>query len=226
MAEAEGTGRTAILVGGTGLYIRALLRGLDPAPPADPEFRRELTAVAAREGRSSLHARLAAAAPAVAQRLHPHDHVRVIRALEKLRQAPALPDAGTWTRPAPAYDAVYVGLTMARDRLVHRLTARAAAMAEAGLAEEVEALLERGYGPDLPAMQGIGYREFVRVVRGELPVAEAVGLMQRETVRYARRQGTWFMREPGVEWLDVTSIQDADEIAARIARRLREGGVI
>ena len=219
-------GRLAVVVGGTGLYIRGLLRGLDPAPPADPEFRRELTAVAAREGRPSLHARLAAAAPAVAQRLHPNDHVRVIRALEKLRGAPALADERTWTRRAPDYDVVYVGLTMARDRLIRRLTVRAAAMARAGLAEEVEELLQRGYSPDLPAMQGIGYREFVRVVRGELSVAGAVALMQRDTVRYARRQGTWFVREPDIEWLDVTSIEDADEIAARIAQRLREGGAI
>ena len=219
-------GRLAVVVGGTGLYIRGLLRGLDPAPPADPEFRRELTAVAAREGRPSLHARLAAAAPAVAQRLHPNDHVRVIRALEKLRGVPALADEGTWARRAPDYDVLYVGLTMARDRLIRRLTARAATMARAGLAEEVEELLQRGYSPDLPAMQGIGYREFVRVVRGELSVAGAVALMQRDTVRYARRQGTWFVREPDIEWLDVTSIEDADEIAARIAQRLREGGAI
>ncbi len=236
-------GRLPAVVGGTGLYIRALLRGLDPAPPADPDFRRELAVVAAREGRGALHAQLAATAPAVAGRLHPHDTVRVIRALEKLRAAAGSTSTGgtstggncassaimdaqvpplesCWRRGNNTYDVVYVGLTMARDVLAARLRERAAVMANAGLAEEVEALLARGYDPALPAMQGIGYREFVQVVRGELSHARAVELMQRDTVRYAKRQGTWFMREPGIEWLEVTAARDADEIAARIEWRL------
>ena len=112
---------------------------------------------------------------------------------------------------------------MARDALRERLEARAAAMAEAGLAEEVEALLARGYDPGMSALQGIGYREFIRVARGELSVASAVTLMQRETVRYAKRQGTWFAREPGVEWIDVTPSMDADAIAGQIEQRLTEG---
>ena len=228
IAEIHGRGRLPAVVGGTGLYIRALLRGLDPAPPADPDFRRELTAVAAREGRTALHARLAARAPAVARRLHPHDHVRVIRALEKLRAAPgdegAEPTGGTWERPGDEYDVVYVGLTMARGALATRLSERVAAMVRAGLAEEVEALLARGYGPELPAMQGIGYREFVRVARGELGVDAAVALMQRDTVRYAKRQGTWFMREPAIEWLDVTETPSAASVAEVIGRRIEGRG--
>jgi tRNA dimethylallyltransferase len=95
-------------------------------------------------------------------------------------------------------------------------------MAKAGLADEVEALLARGYDASLPAMQGIGYREFVRVVRGQLSVAAAVAEMQRETVRYAKRQATWFAREPGIEWLDVTTSKDAETIAARIERQIAE----
>src|SRR5262249_3004976 len=97
-----------------------------------------------------------------------------------------------------------------------------AAMAENGLAEEVEALLARGYEAQLSALQGIGYREFVRVVRGELSPAAAVAQMQRETLRYARRQGTWFAREPAIEWLGVTTSMDAEAIAALIEGRLAE----
>jgi tRNA dimethylallyltransferase len=228
IAEIHRRGRLPVLVGGTGLYIRALLRGLDPAPPADPEFRRELASVAARDGRAALHARLAAAAPAAADRLHPNDQVRVMRALEKLHgsvagTAPWPATDASWQQVGDDYDLVYIGLTMARDALNARLVERAAAMAKAGLAEEVEALLARGYDAGLPALQGIGYREFVRVVRGELSAATAVALMQRETVRYAKRQGTWFAREPGIEWLDVTTSTDADAIAAHIERRLKEG---
>ena len=226
VADIHRRGRLAVVVGGTGLYIRTLLRGLDPAPPADPDFRRELTAVAAREGRIALHTRLAAAAPAVARRLHPHDHVRVIRALEKLRAAPAGDEVveASWDRPGGDYDVTYVGLTMARDALGMRLAERAAAMAAAGLADEVEMLLARGYDADLPAMHGIGYREFVRVVRGELSRADAVALMRRETVRYARRQHTWFMREPGIEWLDVTETRDVRDVAASIEATMRSHG--
>jgi tRNA dimethylallyltransferase len=230
IAEIHRRGRLPAVVGGTGLYIRALLRGLDPAPPADPELRRELTAVALRDGRAALHARLAATAPAVANRLHPNDQVRVIRALERLHGSA---DVGASTSAAPGtwntssadsiFNVVYVGLTMARHALSARLVARAAEMAKAGLAEEVEALLARGYDPGLPALQGIGYREFVRVVRGEMNAATALALMQRDTVRYAKRQGTWFAREPGVEWLEVTTSMDAEDTAAVIQRRLREG---
>jgi tRNA dimethylallyltransferase len=202
------------------LYIRALLRGLDPAPPADLAFRHELATVAAREGRGALHARLAATAPTVARRLHPNDQVRVMRALERLRDPASPLDEARWREAGDDYDVVYVGLTMARADLVPRLEARAAAMARAGLAEEVEALLRRGYDPALSALQGIGYREFVRVVRGELDAATAVRLMQRETVRYAKRQGTWFAREPGIEWLDVTVESDAAHMAGLIHRKL------
>jgi tRNA dimethylallyltransferase len=220
IADIHRRGRLPVVVGGTGLYIRALLRGLDPAPPADPAFRRELATVAAREGRAALHARLAATAPAVARRLHPNDQVRVMRALERLRDPASPLVEERWGEAGNEYDALYVGLTMTRAALVPRLEARAAAMAHAGLADEVETLLRRGYDPALSALQGIGYREFVRVVRGELDAASAVRLMQRDTVRYAKRQGTWFARERDIEWIDVTEEQDAAHTAARIERLL------
>jgi tRNA dimethylallyltransferase len=234
IADIHRRGRLPVVVGGTGLYIRALLWGLDPAPPADPEFRRELAGVATREGRAALHARLVATAPEMAQRLHPNDQVRVMRALEKVRAGATdigAPGSGTWASSPGAssaistYHLIYIGLTMERKALAERLCARAATMAKSGLADEVEALLARGYDPDLPALQGIGYREFVRVVRGQLDTTTAVQLMQRDTVRYAKRQATWFMREPDIEWQHVTPSTDAESIAGVIEMRLREGGL-
>jgi len=218
-------GRLPVVVGGTGLYIRALVRGLDPAPPADPEYRRELASIAATEGRASLHARLSLAAPAVARRLHPNDHVRVVRALEMARAGAATLVQDRWRAPAESYDVTYFGLTMDRAALARRLAARAAAFVDSGLRAEVERLLARGYDPSLPSLQSIGYREFVRVVRGGLDPAEALRLMQRDTVRYAKRQWTWFAREPGIEWLDVDRVGGvegaADVIASALARGAR-----
>ena len=218
-------GRLPVVVGGTGLYIRALVRGLDPAPPADPDYRRALASIAATERRATLHARLSLAAPAVARRLHPNDHVRVVRALEMARAGAATLVQDRWRAPAESYDVTYFGLTMDRAALARRLAARAAAFVDSGLRAEVERLLARGYDPSLPSLQSIGYREFVRVVRGGLDPAEALRLMQRDTVRYAKRQWTWFAREPGIEWLDVDRFGGvegaADVIASALARGAR-----
>jgi tRNA dimethylallyltransferase len=227
IAAIHARGRLPVVVGGTGLYIRALLRGLDDAVPADPVFREELAGIAAAHGRRALHERLRAESPAMAQRLHPNDSVRVVRALERVRAGAAVGDEQrAWRDGEPAWDTVYVGLTMDRAALGRRLHTRAAAMVAAGLADEVSALLSRGYDPALPSMQGIGYREFVQVARGELTGDDALRLMQRDTVRYARRQWTWFNREPGIEWLDMKPEAGVEQAAAALEARLAHGGVI
>jgi tRNA dimethylallyltransferase len=221
-------GRLPVVVGGTGLYVRALLRGLDPAPPADPEFRRALAGVAAREGRTALHAQLAAAEPALARRLHPNDEVRVVRALERLRAGSAVGDAQErWRVAQTQWRVMYVGLSLDRAVLGRRLAARAAAMVAAGLLDEVRALLARGYAPGLPALQGIGYRQFVQVAGGALDPGHALALMQRDTTRYAKRQMTWFVREPGIEWIDVDVAGGAEAVAETIEARVKsmEGGI-
>ena len=213
-------GRLPLVVGGTGLYIRALLRGLDPAPPADPAFRLELAALAAREGRPALHARLNAEAPAAARRLHPNDHVRIMRALEVARAGGSVATQTRWQEAAGRYEVTYFGLTMDRQALAERLASRASAFVAVGLAGEVERLLARGYDASLPSMQSIGYREFVQVARGALSVPEALRLMQRDTVRYAKRQWTWFAREPEIAWIDVETLGGAERVADEIAPQL------
>ena len=218
-------GRLPVVVGGTGLYIRALLRGLDPAPPADPDFRAELATVAAREGAHALHERLVAAAPAMARRLHPHDHVRIVRALELVRAGSPVGDAqARWRSGESDYMVLYVGLTIPRPMLDERLAVRARSMVDAGLISEVRALLARGYDPSLPAMRGIGYRQFVDVVTGRAGTEDALRLMVRDTLRYARRQWTWFAREPGVQWIDVTA-GDREAVTTKLEVMLREGGL-
>ncbi|MGH7334411.1 MAG: tRNA (adenosine(37)-N6)-dimethylallyltransferase MiaA [Candidatus Rokuibacteriota bacterium] len=218
LAAIRSRGRLPVVVGGTGLYIRALLRGLDPAPPADPQFRAALAAVAERGGRQALHERLQREAPALAERLHPNDSVRIIRALELARAGPVRMQA--WSRPTSAFPVVYIGLTMDRVQLVARLRTRCSVMASAGLAAEVERLLARGHDETLPALQGIGYRDFVRVVCGRVSAAEALSIMQRDTIRYAKRQLTWFRREPDIEWIDVERAGGPSGVAALVEERV------
>jgi tRNA dimethylallyltransferase len=225
--DIAGRGLLPAVVGGTGLYVRALLRGLDPAPPADPEFRRELEAVALAEGRAALHARLGRAAPDVARRLHPNDQVRIVRALEMVRSGhPVGAERRRWEEPASSYRTLYVGLTMDRAALGRRLHARARAMVAAGLEAEVRGLLAQGCEASLPAMRGIGYREFALVAAGLLDRDEAARRMERDTVQYARRQWTWFAREPGLRWLDVEGASGPEGAAAAVEGMLREEGLI
>jgi tRNA dimethylallyltransferase len=218
-------GHLPVVVGGTGLYIRALLRGLDPAPPCDPAFRQALEQVASRLGSAGLHAELAAVSPEAARKLHPHDRVRIIRALEVLRGGGVPPsEQSGWRHAAPGVPAVYVGLTMPRDRLATRLCERARAMARAGLREEVESLLGRYGDANLPGLRGIGYRQFTEVVRGRMDAETAVALMQRDTIRYAKRQWTWFAREPEIRWIDVESAGGAAGVAQVLVQLLGANG--
>jgi tRNA dimethylallyltransferase len=226
VADVHARHRLPVVVGGTGLYIRALLQGLDPGPPADDEFRRELEALVERHGREALHRRLAAQAPEVARRLHPRDQVRVTRALERLRAGGPVADAGTWREAPGEYRTVYVGLTASREVLWSRLRGRVSAMVRAGLADEVRTLLARGYASALPALRGIGYREFIDVVQGRRGEEEAIRAMGRATVEYARRQLTWFRREPGIRWLDVEGAGGVEAAAAAIASMAYEEGLI
>jgi tRNA dimethylallyltransferase len=216
IADIRGRARWPVLVGGTGLYFRALVRGLSPLPPADPGLRRRLREEAAAHGAPALHARLQALDPAAAARIHPRDVVRLVRAIEvvSLTGDPlntilgrSVPD------PAPSGGVVAVGLTMARESLYRRLDGRVDRMLADGLLEEVRGLLAAGTAADLPSMQGIGYRHLVPVVRGAMSIDEATRRMKRDTRRYAKRQWTWFAREDIAEWVTVTG----DGLAAAVA---------
>jgi tRNA dimethylallyltransferase len=214
IADIRRRGRWPVLVGGTGLYLRALLSGLSPLPAADLALRRQLRAQAAAEGADALHRRLAELDRDAAARLHPRDVVRVTRALEivMLTGSP-LAVARRARRPArPPYRPLLIGLTMAREALFARLDARVDRMVADGLAGEVEGLLATGYGPSLPAMQSIGYRHLVPVVAGKMPLALAVNSMKRDTRRYAKRQWTWFTRGEAPYWVT----RDADRLASAV----------
>lgn len=206
IAGIRARGRLPLVVGGTGLYVRALLKGLHPAPPADPAIRRELEASLAALGPEALHRRLAARDPGTAARLHPRDHVRIVRALEvNVLGGPGAARAD-WARAVPPFRLLMVGLRQPREALARRIGARVRGMVARGMMSEVRQLLAAGYDDALPAMGGIGYRQFSAVLRGAMSEGEAMRLMIRDTVRYAKRQMTWFARDPEVRWLDVDTV--------------------
>jgi tRNA dimethylallyltransferase len=191
----------ALLVGGTGLYLRAVARGLDlDALPDDPAIRARLEAEFAAEGLEPLASRLQAVAPALAAEIHLGNPRRVIRALEiaEIR--------GDGPRPRPrGYDGpvTWIGLDVERVEHGRRIEARARAQFDAGLVDEAVALRQR-FDPDLPAFSAIGYREAWAVADGTATTAEAIDADARRNVAFANRQRTWFRAEPDVTWLDVT----------------------
>jgi tRNA dimethylallyltransferase len=228
IADIRGRGRWPLLVGGTGLYLRALLHGLAPLPPADLGLRRQLRAEAATQGRAALHRRLAELDPATAARLHPRDLVRVTRALEIVLVTGTPASAvfrGARRRSAGSpYRVLTVGLTMGREGLYRVLDARVERMLSAGLLGEVEGLLAAGFGPELPAMQGIGYRHLAAVLGQRTTLAEATRTMKRDTRRYAKRQWTWFARGESPYWITVEP-ENLDSAVSEVKKLVERTGI-
>jgi tRNA dimethylallyltransferase len=224
----HGRGRTVILTGGTGLYIRAFLEGLLDSGAHDPELRERLErehAEAAAAGQPErLHHRLADLDREAARSIHPHDVRRVIRALEIHAQGGGSASA---RRRAHAfgdrrYRSLHLALDPGREALDARIDAYCRHMIDAGLLREVRGLRERGYGPELRPMQAIGYRHMSPVVEGSDTLANALVEMQRDTRRFARRQRTWLRKVPEARWVhpeDREAILGAVEAFLGAARR-------
>jgi len=217
-------GRTVILAGGTGLYIRAFESGLVGTGAALREVRERLEEsqrrAAAQGDPTRLHRRLAEIDPAAAREIHPNDVRRTVRALEIIEQsgttASALRrDHAFEDRP---FEVLQLAVDPGRERLAARIDRRCEAMIEAGLLQEVRRLRERGYGPALRPMQSIGYRHIQPVVEGVDTLANALVAMQADTRRFARRQRTWLRRVEGVQWVDPAR---DDDVFRRVERFLR-----
>jgi len=200
IAAALGAGRLPIVVGGTGLYLRALRQGLAPVPDIPPEIRDEAAALYRALGGAAFRTNLATLDPAAATRLPPGDRTRLTRAYEVAR-ATGVP-LGEWQRhaaaPAP-YRFATLLLAPPRAALYAACDARFAAMIETGGLDEAAALFARGLAADLPAMKAVGVPELMRHLRGEIALAEAVGAAQMATRRYAKRQMTWFRHQLDAE---------------------------
>ena len=216
-------GHVPLLVGGTGHYVWALLRGFRlPQVEPDPRLRLELQALATeRDGQALLLQRLAAIDPVTARRIDPRNVRRVIRAIE-VTQAAGMPFSRAGTTAPPAYRTLMLGLTAPRPEVYRRIDKRVTRMIQAGWVTEVHGLLQRGYDPALPSLSGLGYRTIVAHIRGELSLGAAMTLVQRYTRHLARRQYTWFKpANSEITWLAITNPDFPDQARKAVAAFLR-----
>lgn len=197
-------GKRVILAGGTGLYIRALVKGLVDSPSGAGELRLALQAEAQSIGNEAMLEKLRQVDPDQAAGLHPNNLVRIIRALEvhQLTGIPLSRHQKEHAFAARRYDTLQVGLTVDRELLYRRIDERVERMMAAGLLKEVSSLLAAGFGRELKSMRSIGYKEAAAHLCGELSGEEAVRLIKRDTRHYAKRQITWFKADPDILWFE------------------------
>jgi tRNA dimethylallyltransferase len=211
-----------LIVGGTGLYIRTLVRGLCQAPPADPVVRAELMRMSRAMGRDRLYAELVTIDRETAARLHPNDEAKVMRAIEVFRLT-GRPMSVVQQQHAfqhSAFSSLLIGLHRPKDILYRRIEKRIDWQLAHGMIEETQALLARGYGRHLGAMKGLGYRQVSAYLAGDYDYVEMVRRFKRDTRHFAKRQMTWFRKEPGVEWITIDDEAPFEQIVARVSERI------
>jgi tRNA dimethylallyltransferase len=203
LKDLRGRGKLPVLVGGTGLYLRALLMGLFEGPARSEELRVRLSEVAGRRGRDFLHRMLVRKDPETAARIHPRDAQKAIRALEVclLERRPFSELLGQGRQRIEGFRIYRIGLSPPRASLLERINARTQKMFAGGITDEVRRALESG-GPDQIPLEALGYRQARAYIQGDMSREEAIRETQAQTRQYAKRQMTWFRREPGVRWFD------------------------
>jgi len=218
-------GKTAIIVGGTGLYMDALIRGTEFAPYPSTGRRQELEEIARKNGIETVLSMLRAVDPESAARLHPSDQKRIIRAMEVyLETGDTITAHNRRTQAIPSrYNPAWFALEDShRADLYARIDRRVEIMLEMGLIDEIRALLASGISPKATAMQAIGYKEFVAALEGDCTLAQATAQVQQSSRHYAKRQLTWFRRNAAIRWLIRKSDTTADEILAKALQVLHE----
>ena len=204
--EIAGRAKLPIVVGGTGLYLRAMLEGLFPGPQRSEELRARLRARVEERGSEYMHRILLRLDPASAAKIHPNDASKIVRAVEVCLMSRG-PMSEMWTQqgrdPLPGFRVLRIGLNPAREQLYERINRRAAQMFADGLLEETQALLQRyGEGRDITAIHSLGYQQVLDYLRGDVTLEQAIAAAQQGHRNYAKRQMTWFRREPEVTWLE------------------------
>jgi tRNA dimethylallyltransferase len=206
-----------LLVGGTGLYLKSVVRGLQfPRVPPQPELRSQLSHL----GQPHCHALLQQVDPVAGQRIHLNDAVRTLRALEVF-YATGIPLSAQQQEQPPTYPILYIGLDCTEpDNLRQRIARRTQVMIDAGLVAEVATLMDR-YGADLPLLNTLGYAEVRSHLQGNHSLATAIELITQHTCQFAKRQRTWFRRVPDIEWFDADSPDLLDQVSHRLERFLK-----
>jgi tRNA dimethylallyltransferase len=197
-------GRNPLIVGGSGLYLRVIRGGIFSGPAASAEIRDRLAKVAAQLGVGHLHQKLREIDPEAANRIGVNDLYRIVRALEVFELTGETISAHQRRHRFAdiGYDTLTIGVEVERKKLYDAIDTRFDAMVAAGLVEEVHALVEAGYSPEKPPLSTIGYKQIAAYLRGEMTLADAIALAKQESRRLAKRQLTWFRREPEIVWLD------------------------
>lgn len=213
-----------IIVGGTGFYIQALLYDIDFSEETDTSIRKELERLAEEKGAEYLHDELRKVDAPSAELIHMNNVKRVIRALEYYRlHGKKISEHNTAERHKKSpYNFLYFVLTDERSKLYERIEKRIDLMLEEGLVEEVQKLLEKGYGKGLVSMQGLGYKELIPYLEGEISFDEAAYILKRDTRHFAKRQLTWFRRERDVRWLDKRNFSTENEILTEILNTIEK----
>ncbi len=212
--DIAGRGKYPIVVGGTGLYVNSLIYPLNfTSVPSDDNLRAEISALEEKQ-KGAAYMLLEKEDPTAAQRLHPNDVKRVIRALEVVRLTGKSIDqhGGDFSNRANAeipYEPTIIGLTMPREKLYERINLRVDIMLEQGLLEEARGIYEAGYDLSLPALQGLGYKQLFKHFSGEYSLDEAIEAIKLETRHFAKRQLTWFRRDKRIVWFDITEYPDS-----------------
>lgn len=215
------------VVGGTGLYMKVLTRGIFHGPEADPELRRRLKKRIAEEGSKALHEELRILDPEAASRIHPRDSIRIVRALEVAYQTKR--PLSSWQREhgfqEKPYEVLKIGLICEKDELKKRIEERVEEMLKKGWVEEVKNLLARGYTPNLKPFQALGYKQIISYLHGQIDFRAAVDLIKKETRKYAKRQITWFKADPEINWYSA-SLENWPHIEKRVEPFLSDCVVI
>ena len=223
ITEINARGHLPIIAGGTGLYIKALLEDYAfNSVSENSELREQLTREAELQGAEALHARLAALDAAAAERIHPNNVRRVVRALEAALSGEQVNQYGASESP---YDALVVGLEMERSALYARINKRVDIMLAQGLEQEVRSLLERGISPNCQSMQSIGYRQMVWYLQGTMDYEQAVEKLKQATRNFAKRQITWYKKMPYIKWLTLDAEPNYANVVGRICEMLVEKGI-
>lgn len=224
IARLHHLGLLPLVIGGTGLYIRALLRGLCPGPPANWIIRNELAQEAKTQGPAFLYKKLQQVDPELAQRVHPNDQPKVQRALEvyRLLGTPLSVIQQQHRFDDAPYPYLLIGLTMERQTLYQRIETRVDWEIQKGLVEETQSLMNQGFPRELGSMKGLGYRQFSGYLSGDYSYEEAVRLLKRDTRHFAKRQMTWFQKESGIQWITVKESDIPGQAATKIVDHINQ----